>query len=318
MRALRTFLALVLAAFTTQAMAQYPDRPVKILIPFASGGVADILARVVAQKITEQTGKSVIVENKTGAGGRIGYEAGAKSAPDGYTFVATDVTYTMMPALYPVLPWNASTDLAPVALLGEMPFVAVVREGSKITTLGQFIAKAKSDSAKLNYGSAGIGSVNHVVTTLFAKTAGIEMVNVPYRGMGEAMAGLLGGSVDVLITAMPTAMGQLKGGKIVALGVTASRRSGALPNLPTATEGGVRFVASNWIGLTTPKNTPQEAVDWMQKAVAAAVATPEVRQVFLAQGADPSGVGVNEFGALMRGETTRWAEVIRASKITAE
>jgi len=305
--------------FSAASLADYPDRPVKILVPFASGGVADLLARVVAQKINEQTGKSVIVDNKTGAGGRIGYEAGAKALPDGYTFTATDVTYTMMPALYSSLPWNAATDLVPVALVGQMPFVVAVRTNAGLGTLPQLVAKARATGTKLNYGSAGVGSVNHVVTELFSKTAGIQMVNVPYRGMGEAILGLLGGSVDLLITAMPTAMGQVKAGKIHALAVTASARSAALPDVPTTSEAGVKFEASNWIGLTAPNNTPTEAMSWMQTAVANALATSEVKQNFLRQGAEAAaGSTRQDFERLMRSETVRWAEVIRAAKITPE
>ena len=306
-----------LAVFSTFATAQYPDKPIRLVVPFATGGVADLLARVVAQKITEQTGKPVVVENKTGAGGRIGYEAGATAAPDGYTFVATDVTYTMMPALYSTLPWNHA-DLVPVALLAQMPFVVVVNAKGKTTALSQVVAEAKANPKKLNYGSAGVGSVNHVVTELFARTAGVEMTHVPYRGMGEAMTALLGGTVDVLVTAMPTAMNQIKGGSVVALGVTSSQRSAALGSIPTTTEGGVAFVASNWIGLTSPRNTPKDAIDWMQKSVSAAVASPDVRERFLAQGAEPSGVGAEAFSKLMQSETTRWGDVIRSSKITAE
>ena len=317
MKAIKFLLGLALGTFAASVAAQYPDRPVRIVVPFATGGVADILARVVAQKITEQTGKAVVIENKTGAGGRIGYEFGAKSAPDGYTFVATDVTYTMMPALYPTLSWNHA-DLTPVALLGAMPFVVVVSSKGSITSLPQLVAQAKANPKKLNYGSAGIGSVNHVVTELFAQTAGIEMTHVPYRGMGEAMTGLLGGSVNVLVTAMPTAMGQVKNGAITALGVTSPQRSSALPSVPTTTEVGVPFVASNWIGLTTPRNGPKEAIDWMQKAVADAIATPEVRERFLAQGAEPSGAGVDAFSKLMKSENARWSEVIQSAKIVAE
>lgn len=305
--------------FSAAALADYPDRPIKILVPFASGGVADLLARVVAQKITEQTGKAVIVDNKTGAGGRIGYEAGAKAQPDGYTFTATDVTYTMLPSLYKSLPWNASTDLVPVALLAQMPFVVAVRENAGVGTLPQLVAKASATGAKLNYGSAGVGSVNHVVTELFSKTAGVQMVNVPYRGMGEAIAGLLGGSVDLLVTAMPTAMGQVKSGRIHALAVTAPARSPALPEVPTTSEAGVKFEASNWIGLTAPKNTPAEAMAWMQKAMANAVSSPEVKQNFLRQGAEAAvGSTRADFERLMRSETARWAEVIQAANITPE
>ena len=314
----KTALALLLGACAASAMADYPDRPVRIIVPFAATGVADLLARVVAQKITEQTGKAVIVENRTGAGGRIGYEAGAKAAPDGYTFVATDVTYTMMPALYPALAWNAATDLVPVALLANMPFVVAVRQSDGLSSLSQFLAKAKASTSKLNYGSAGVGSVNHVVTELFERTAGISMVNVPYRGMGDAIAGLMGGSVDVLVTALPTAMGQVKAGKFKALGITSPQRVAALGEVPTTTEAGVRFVASNWIGLTAPKDTPREALEWMQKSVAAAIGTPAVKQNFLERGAEPSGAGAEELGRLMRSETARWGDVIRSAKIVAE
>lgn len=311
--------ALCCMAFSAAALAEYPDRPIRILVPFAPGGVADLLARVVAQKITEQTGKVVIVDNKTGAGGRIGYEAGAKAPADGYTFTATDVTYTMMPALYKSLPWNASTDLVPVALLAQMPFVVAVRENAGVGTLPQLLVKAKASGTRLNYGSAGVGSVNHVVTELFSKTAGVQMVNVPYRGMGEAIAGLLGGSVDLLVTAMPTAMGQVKSGKIQALAVTAPARSPALPEVPTTAEAGVKFEASNWIGLTGPRSTPPEALAWMQKAVANAVSTPEVKQNFLRQGAEAAaGSSREDFERLMRAETARWAEVIHAANITPE
>jgi tripartite-type tricarboxylate transporter receptor subunit TctC len=311
--------ALCSIAFSAAAFAQYPDRPIKILVPFAPGGVADLLARVVAQKITEQTGKTVIVDNKTGAGGRIGYDAGAKAPPDGYTFTATDVTYTMMPALYKSLPWNPSTDLAPVALLAQMPFVVAVRDNAGMNTLPQLVAKARTSGTKLNFGSAGVGSVNHVVTELFSKSAGVQMVNVPYRGMGEAISGLLGGSVDVLVTAMPTAMGQVQNGRIRALAVTAPMRSPALPDVPTTTEAGVKFEASNWIGLTAPKNTPPEALAWMQKAVASAVSASDVKQNFLRQGAEAAVGSTREgFEHLMRSETARWAEVIHAAKITPE
>jgi tripartite-type tricarboxylate transporter receptor subunit TctC len=206
-----------------------------------------------------------------------------------------------------------------VGLLAQMPFVVAVRENAGVNTLPQFVAKAKASGTRLNFGSAGVGSVNHVVTELFSKTAGVQMVNVPYRGMGEAIAGLLGGSVDVLVTAMPTAMGQVKSGRIRALAVTAPARSPALPEVPTTSEAGVKFEASNWIGLTAPRNTPPEALAWMQKALATAVATPEVKQIFLRQGAEAAAEGTREsFEHLLRSETARWAEVIRAAKITPE
>ena len=170
---LKTVLTLSMLVFTAQAWGQYPDRPVKIIVPFAAGGVADILARLVSQKVSEQSGRSMIVENRTGAGGRIGYEAGAKSPGDGYTLVATDVTYTMMPALYSGLPWEHA-DLVPVTLVAQMPFVVAVNANAKATSLADILVLAKADPKKINYGSAGFGSVNHVVTELLKRSAGIE------------------------------------------------------------------------------------------------------------------------------------------------
>lgn len=310
--------ALALAVgVSTPCLAQYPEKPARLISPFPPGGIADIFARTIAQRITEQTGKVFVVENRTGAGGRIGYEAGAKSAPDGYTFVITDVTYTMMPALYAHLPWDHA-DLVPVTLVAQMPFVVAVNSNANLTTLPELLGRAKANPGKINYGSAGVGSVNHVVTELFRRSAGVEFTHVPYRGMGDAMTGLLTGSVDVLVTAMPTAMNNVKAGKVVALGVTAPRRAGALPNVPTATEAGVPFVASNWIGLTTPKGTPREAIDWVQKQVSTAVSTPEVRERIAGQGAEAQAMTTEEFARLMQDEGRRWGEVIRSAKIKAE
>jgi tripartite-type tricarboxylate transporter receptor subunit TctC len=312
------YVALVLAAgFSTLCAADYPEKSGRLISPFAPGGIADIFARTIAQRITEQTGKVFVVENRTGAGGRIGYEAGAKAAPDGYTFVITDVTYAMMPALYSSLPWEHA-DLVPVTLVAQMPFVIAVNANAKMVSLSDLLARAKANPNKINYGSAGIGSVNHVVTELFGRSAGVELTHVPYRGMGDAMTGLLTGTVDLLVTAMPTAMNNVKSGKVVALGVMAPRRAGALPNVPTAAEAGVPFVASNWIGLTAPKGTPRAAIDWMQKQVSTAVSTPQVKERIAAQGAEAQAMSTEEFAKLMQDEGRRWSQVIRSAKIKAE
>ena len=314
---LRLRVALVLTAVASAAAAQYPERPIRIIVPFVAGGVTDILSRQLAQKITEQTGRAVVVENRGGAGGRIGYEAGVRAQADGYTLTATDATYTMMPGIYGKLAWEHA-DLAPVALVAQMPFVIAVNAGGRISSLADLIAQARADPKKLNYGSSGNGGVNHIVTELFKRTAGAEITHVPYKGMGDALTGLLGGNVDMIITAVPTAMGQVKSGRMVALGVTSAARSSALPNVATATESGLPFVASNWFGLTVPRGTPKDAVDWLQKSVVAALAAPELRERIVAQGAEPSYLGADEFGQMIRSETRRWSDVIRASAIRAD
>jgi tripartite-type tricarboxylate transporter receptor subunit TctC len=317
MRTLRALIFIALLAAPFPAWGDYPDRPVRLIVPFAPGGVADIVARLVNQKVAEQTGKQLFIENKTGAGGRIGYEAGARAQPDGYTFVITDVTYTMLPSLFEKLPWELD-ELLPVTLLGEMPFVTVVNAKAKANTLGELIAQAKASPMQLNYGSAGHGSVNHVVTELFASTSGIQMTHVPYRGMGEAMNGLLGGSLDVMVTAMPTAMSNVKGGIVKALAVTTSQRAAALPDTPTATEVGVPFVASNWIGLTAPKGTPPEAIEWIQRQFVAAVSTPDVTARFAELGVQPAAMTTSEFSSFMQQEVRRWRSVIQSAKIKGQ
>ena len=314
---LRLRTALVLTAVASAATAQYPERPIRIIVPFVAGGVTDILSRQLAQKITEQTGRAVVVENRGGAGGRIGYEAGVRAQADGYTLTATDATYTMMPGIYGKLGWEHA-DLLPVALVAQMPFVIAVNAGGRFSSLADLIAQARADPKKLNYGSSGNGGVNHVVTELFKRTAGAEITHVPYKGMGEALTGLLGGNVDMIITAVPTAMGQVKSGRMVALGVTSAARSSALPNVATATESGLPFVASNWFGLTVPRGTPKDAVDWLQKSVVAALAVPQLRERIVAQGAEPSYLGADEFGQMIRSETRRWSDVIRAAGIRGE
>ncbi len=210
MKRLDVTAALVLMAIATVSSAQYPAKPIRVIVPFATGGTADIAARIISQKIFEQTGKSFVVENRTGAAGRIGYDAAAKSAADGYTLVATDATYTMLPSLYGNLPWDAENDLIPVTISIQAPFVLIVGPNAKIATLGELLTQAKANPGKINYGSAGIGSANHVVTEMFKHEARVDLTHIPYKGMGEALTGMLTGSVEVVITAMPTAIGHIK------------------------------------------------------------------------------------------------------------
>lgn len=318
MKLLHVTAALVLTAIATVSSAQYPAKPIRIIVPFATGGTADIVARIISQKFFEQTGKSFVVENRTGASGRIGYEAAARSAGDGYTLVATDATYTMLPSLYGNLPWDAENDLIPVTISAQAPFVIIVGPNAKAATLGEFLAQAKANPGKINYGSAGIGSANHVVTEMFKREARVNLTHVPYKGMGDALIGVLTGSVEVLITAMPTAIGHIKNGKVVPLAVTSAKRSTAIPNVPSATEAGVPFVASNWFGLTAPKGTPKDIVDYLHSGVVKALASPDVKERFAAQGAEPSGISPDEFGKILRDDAKRWGDVIRAAGIKAD
>ena len=319
LRTPRLLLAVLLVASSLAMAAEYPSKPVKIIVPFAVGGTGDIVARIIALAMGKDTGAAFIVENRTGAGGRIGYEAGARSAGDGYTFVATDATYTMLPGLYGKLNWDQANDLVPVTISAQAPFVVIVGPAAQTKTLPDLLAYAKANPGKITYGSAGIGSVNHIVTELFKREAGIDITHVPYKGMGEAMTGLLSGTVDLIITALPTAIPHIKSGKAVPLAVTSAKRSSALPDVPTVAESGVpRYVAGNWFGLTAPKGTPKEAIDYIHREVVKALTTPEVKERLAAQGAEPSGITPQEMGKMLVEDTKRWTNVITSAGIKAE
>ena len=301
-------------ACSAHAQAPYPAKPIRIIVPFVAGGVSDNVARQVALKVTEQTGKSFVVENRAGAGGRIGYEAGARAAPDGYSIVATDATFTMLPGTTPKLAFEHS-DLTPVILIAQMPFLMAMQSNNKIKTLPELVAYARANPGTINYGSSGNGGVNHLVTELFARSAGISMQQIPYKGMGDAVVGLLGGQVDLIVTAMPTGLPHVTSGKMTALGVSSAKRAAAAPQIPTASEQGVPFVSNNVVGFTMPKGAPKEAYEWLAKAVVAAMATPDLQQRIAGMGAEPNLLIGDDYGKMIQSETARWTEVIKAAGI---
>jgi tripartite-type tricarboxylate transporter receptor subunit TctC len=319
MKATRLATAVLLAGLASVAAAQYPNKPVRIINPFAVGGTGDIITRSVAQKIAEATGKPIVVENRTGAGGRIGYEAVIRSPADGYTLVLSDTTFTMMPALYRNLPWSGSDVLAPVTILAETPFVIVTIPTVRASTLKELIGIAKSQPGRINYGSAGAGSVNHVSTELFRREAGVDITHLPYKGMSDAITGMLTGSIDMLVVGVFIAAPHVKSGKLVPLAVAATRRSSALPDVPSTAEAGLpRFVAGNWFGWSAPKGTPNDAVDWLYREARTALSTSAVKELLAAQGAEASGITPEQFANVIRDDTQRWGEVIRATGINAD
>ena len=319
MKPLRRFLfALALGLLSFAASAQTSSRPMRILVPFSAGGASDTYTRIAAQKITEQTGKTIVVENRTGAGGRIAWEAAAKSAPDGATAALIDATYPMLPGLFEKLPWDVASDLVPAAMIVQTPFVIVVNSGSKLESLAALIAEARARPGKLNFGSAGIGSVNHVVSELFKANARVDLTHIPYKGMSDASVALQAGQIDLIIAASPTALGPIKGGKAKGLAVSTARRSAAFPGVPTALEQGVDYVATNWFGFAFPRGTPKEAIDALREDVVRALAAPDVREKLAAQGAEPSNFTPEEFARFLKEDTRRWTELIRASGIKVE
>lgn len=309
------FVLVLLAIATGLCHAQ--QKPVRVLVPFAPGGASDVYTRMATQKISEQTGKTFVVENRTGAGGRIAWEAAAKSAPDGGTIVLIDATYPMLPGLFDKLGWDAATDLVPVALIAQTPFVIVASPQSRLASLRALLEEAHARPGKLNYGTAGVGSVTHVVAALFLRTARIDATHVPYKGMSDVSAALQGGQVDLMIAASPTALGAIRAGKAAPLAVSSAARSPALPEVPTAREAGVDYLVFNWFGWAAPKGTPRAAIDSLRDDVVRAMSAPDVQQRLAAQGAQPSAFTAQEFAAFMRDETRRWSELIKAAGIKA-
>lgn len=310
---------LALTALAEPAQAQIAARPIRIINPYSIGGASDTFSRIVAQKIGEQTGKTVVVDNRTGAGGRIGYEAAARAPADGNTLVLLDATYSMLPGLFATLPWDQAGDLVPAAMIAQTPFVVIVNPNTRLQSLIELLAEARAHPGKLNFGSSGVGSVNHVVTELFRLQAHVDITHIPFKGMGEAAIALQAGTVDLIITASPTAMGQISGGKVKALAVSSAQRSPALPNVPTVAESGVPgYTVNNWFGLAVPRGTPREAINVIHDDVMRALAAADVRERLILQGAEASNFTAEEFARFLRDDTRRWTEVIKAAGIKAE
>ena len=301
------------------AQTAWPDKPVKLIVPYAPGGTTDFAARQIAQKLTEQTGKSFFVENKAGASGLIGTDVVAKSPADGATFQINDTTYAMLPHLFKKLPWDHGKDLIPVTIIAQTPLVLVVSEKSPHKTMQELIAFAKKNPGKLNYGSGGVGSSTHLGGELFKDAAKIDATHVPFKGAGEAMLNVVSGSVDFLVTAAPTAIPQVNGGRIRALAVTSPARIATLANVPTTMEAGLKdFNATNWFGIAAPKGTPQPVIDKLHSEVKKALASPDLAKRFADQGAEPGGISPVEFQTFVKAETERWGKIIRAAGVKPE
>ena len=319
MRRIAIFLCLLSSFLGVSAQAQVGNKPMRIIVPFAVGGASDTYTRLVAQKITEQTGKTIVVENRTGAGGRISFDYVAHAPADGLTVALIDATYAMLPGLFPVLPWDINTDLIPVVMIAQTPFFVLVGANAKFSSLAELVAAATAMPGKLNYGSAGVGSVNHIVTERFRSTANIDITHIPYKGMSEASVALLSDNVDLIIAASPTALGQIKSGKVRPLLVTTAARSPALPDVPTVAQAGIAdFVVTNWFGFAVPKGTSKEAIDTLHDDVLRAVSSPDVREKLLSQGAEVSNFSTEQFARFVAAETQLWTEVTRANGIKIE
>lgn len=314
--------ALALLAGPALAQGSWPTKPVRIVVPFAPGGTTDILARAVAPELSKAFGQQFIVDNRAGAGGNVGAEIVAKAPNDGYTLLMGTVgTHGINRALYPKLPFDPIKDFAPITLVAAVPNVMEMNadkaKSLNINSVADFVKYAKANPGKLNMASSGSGTSIHLAGELFKTMTGSFMTHIPYRGSGPALLDLVGGNADVMFDNLPSSMQQIKGGKLKALAVTSSKRSPALPDVPTVEEAGgpalKGYEASSWFGLLAPAGTPPEIVNRIQQEVAKSLGTAAIKEKMLAQGAIPSGNSPAEFARFIDSEHAKWAKVVKAS-----
>jgi tripartite-type tricarboxylate transporter receptor subunit TctC len=320
----RTLVALATLLFigtgiflSQQAHAQnYPTRPVKIVVPFATGGPADNYARFIAQRLQESLGQTFVVDNKPGAGSVIGTDVAAKSAPDGYTLLLMSNTHTVNETLIPNKPFALMKDFVGVAPINYSDLVLVVNPTKGLNSLADVIRVAKAQPGKLNYASSGPGTPYHMAGELFKSMAKIDMVHVPYKGSSGARTDVLGGQVDMMFDAVTTMTEQVKAGKVKAVGTSGKTRSDVLPEVPTLNEGGVAgYEATIWLGLMAPKGTPKAIVDKLNEAVSKIASQPDVKQQWAKQGAAPIVLNPTQFDKYLQDDIAKWAGVIKSANI---
>lgn len=312
--------SLFVALFAGAAGAQtYPNKPIRLVVPFPAGGPSDILGRALGQKLAEQLGQNVVPDNRPGAGGNLGIGQVAKAPPDGYTVVVTAPTVAISPSLYSNLTYNPMEDLAPVARLATIENVLVVHPSVPAKNLKQFIALARAHPGKLNFGSGGAGTTNHLANELLKHLEKLDMVHVPYKGATQAVLALMGGEVDEVIVSVPSSLPMIKSGKVRPLAVLSERRVAPLPEVPTAIESGVKdFQISIWYALFAPAGTPRAVVSRLSQEVIKALESPDLRQRMIAIGVDPWPGTPEDLANLLRTETARYATLIQSAGLRQE
>jgi tripartite-type tricarboxylate transporter receptor subunit TctC len=309
-----------LAAITGQqpAQAAYPDRPIRVIVPFPAGGGGDILARTVINKIAEQQGWTIVIENRPGAGGNIGVEAAARAEPDGYTLsYGTNGTHAINQTLYAKPGFDAVKDFAPIARFTQIGLVLAVHPSVPANSVKDLIAYLKANPGKANYATAGNGTTSHLAGALFKNMTGADFVIVPYRGGGPAMTDFIAGTVQMMIEVMPSALPQVQGGKLRGLGVTTANRWPLAKDIPTMSEGGMKdFVITAWDGLFAPAGTPKPIIDTLNAAARKALSDPQTKEALLKRGAETVPGSPDEFGKFVGGEIARWGKLVKESGAT--
>ena len=312
----------ILLAFTAclalAAQAQsFPNRPVKIIVPFGPGGFTDVAARILQKELAPALGQPVIIENRPGAGSTIGTDAVAKAQPDGYTLVMISTAHVISPHLYKQVPYDPIKDFTPVMKLAEGPYVLVVHPSLPAKSVAELVTLAKAQPGSIDYASSGNGSAQHLVGALFTTMAGVKLNHVPYKGSNQAMNDVLGGQVKVSFVGVPNALPNLANGKLKALGVSTAKRYAELPDVPTIAEAGVPgYDATIWLGLLAPPNTPREVVQKLNTEISRVLSNPEAKKLMASAGVDVATSTPEEFARLMQTELERWGKVVRETGAT--
>ncbi len=294
----------------------YPERPLRLIVPFSPGGTSDLVARIMAQKLSDDLGQTVIVDNRGGAGSTLGVNIATKSTADGYTLLVAHIALAINQTLYSKLPYNALTDLAPIAKLGISPSAVVVNSNLPARNMKELIELAKKSPGKLNYGSAGIGSAGHLSVALLEHVAGIKLTQVPYKGGGPSVAATISGEVQLAIPVMASAANHVKAGRLRMVAVTSAKRTQAFPDVPTAQEAGVPgYIYETWFGLFTPAGVPKSIVGRLNQGAVKALGMQDVRQQFLSQGLEADPSSPEELAKLLREDTAMWAKIIKSAGI---
>ena len=311
--------SLVIATGCALAQNSYPSKPVRMVVPFAAGGPNDVMARVLAQQLTVETGQPYVVENKAGAGGVIGTDAVAKATPDGYTIAFISGPFTMAPALRTSMPYDTNKDLAAVTKVAESPMVMMIPTSSHFKSARELMEYARKNPEKLTYGSGGIGSTPHLTTELLGTVTGAKFLHVPYKGGGESIKALMAGEIDMLIDSITSTEGPLASGRIKAVAVGQAKRVPKLGDVPTFEESGIqKFAVTHWVGVVAPANTPKDVLATMHKQMTKAIQAPAVTQKLKEIGATPVGNSSADFQKFIGEEVSRWQQTVKAANIQAQ
>ena len=313
------FLVTLIAAVPVLGQT-YPNRPIRMIVPYAAGGASDVTGRIVAHRLGERLKQQLVVENRTGAGGGIGADVAAKAAPDGYTLLlASSSEIAMLPAVSRKLPYDPVRDFAPVALIGEVPLLLVAHPSLGVQSVQDLVALAKAKPGTINYGSAGIGAISHLAMVFFNSVTGTRMVHVPYKGSVPATADLVAGHLQVGTPTLSAALPFERSGQLKVLAVTSARRWPSLPNVPTLAESGLpEYEVVLWTGIMAPAGTPPDMVGLLYREIAQVLMLPDIKEALAKQGAEINAAGPERFGAIVKADLARWTKVVRDAEIKVD